>query len=406
LQFSDFNFSDRLNDGLYDMGFDKPTPIQEMAIPVIQAGKDLIACAQTGTGKTAAFVLPILNKLATSENNQLNTLILAPTRELAMQIDQQIEGFSYYLGVSSIPVYGGGSGETFLTQKRALEMGAEIVIATPGRLIALLSSGKIDFKNLKHLILDEADRMLDMGFFDDIVHIIGHIPTDRQTILFSATMPPNIRKLAQKIMLNPESINIATSKPAEGIDQKVLLVNEEDKFKTLVDILKPNTYESVIVFVGTKDSAKKLERKLQDRRILVKSFHSDLEQEERIELINDFKSKRVNVLVGTDILSRGIDIDGIELVINYDLPSNPEDFIHRIGRTARGDKKGTAIAIVSQTDRRKLARVEKLIDRKIVAENLTGKELTAVVTKDNGPYKKKKFFKKKPSNGPPSGPKS
>ncbi len=379
-------------EGLSAMGYDKPTPIQEKAIPIILKNKDLIACAQTGTGKTAAFVLPVLHKIATTANNQLNTLILAPTRELAMQIDQQIEGFSYFLGISSIPVYGGGDGEAFVNQKRALEQGAEIVIATPGRLIALLNSGKINFKNLKHLILDEADRMLDMGFYDDILRIISHLPKERQTILFSATMPPNIRKLANKIMLDPESVSIAISKPADGIKQKAIFVNEIQKANILIEILKAETFESIIIFVGTKEGAKKLERKLIDAKLDAKAFHSDLTQIERGNIINSFKNRKIRALVGTDILSRGIDIDGIDLVVNYDIPTNPDDYIHRIGRTARGDKFGTSVALINETDRRKFKRIEALASDQIEIENKTGIEL--IENKLERVYAKNKFPKK------------
>ncbi len=391
MQFNTFEFTESLMEGLTAMGFDKPTPIQEKAIPIILKNKDLIACAQTGTGKTAAFVLPVLHKIATTANNQLNTLILAPTRELAMQIDQQIEGFSYFLGISSIPVYGGGDGEAFVNQKRALEQGAEIVIATPGRLIALLNSGKINFKNLKHLILDEADRMLDMGFYDDILRIISHLPKERQTILFSATMPPNIRKLANKIMLNPESVSIAISKPADGIKQKAIFVNEIQKANTLIEILKAESFESIIIFVGTKEGAKKLERKLIDAKLDAKAFHSDLTQIERGNIINSFKNRKIRALVGTDILSRGIDIDGIDLVVNYDIPANPDDYIHRIGRTARGDKFGTSVALINETDRRKFKRIEALAADQIEIENRTGVEL--VENKLERIYPKNKFSK-------------
>jgi ATP-dependent RNA helicase RhlE len=406
LDFNSFKFTDTLMDGLNAMGFDKPTPIQEKSIPIILSNKDLIACAQTGTGKTAAFVLPVLHKLATSENNHLNTLILAPTRELALQIDQQIEGFSYFLGISSIPVYGGGDGEAFVNQKRALEQGAEIVIATPGRLIALLNSGKINFKNLKHLILDEADRMLDMGFYDDILRIISHLPKERQTILFSATMPPNIRKLANKIMIDPESVSIAISKPADGIKQKAIFVKDAQKANVLIEILKDTTFESIIVFVGTKELAKKLERNLKTARVDANAFHSDLTQSERSNLINVFKNRKVRALVGTDILSRGIDIDGIDLVINYDIPTNPDDYIHRIGRTARGDKFGTAIALVNEKDRRKFGRIQELTAAQIETENRTGGEL--VDAPSEKPFFKKKFpsknFQKKtPSSHPSNG---
>jgi ATP-dependent RNA helicase RhlE len=396
LDFTSFNFSETLMDGLFAMNFLNPTPVQALAIPIILENKDLIACAQTGTGKTAAFVLPILHKLSTSENNQLNTLILAPTRELAMQIDQQIEGFSYFLGISSIPVYGGGDGETFLTQKKALELGAEIVIATPGRLIALLNSGKINFKNLKHLILDEADRMLDMGFYDDIMRIISHLPKQRQNIMFSATMPPNIRTLANKIMNNPESVSVAISKPAAGITQKAIYVNETKKSAILADILKKSSFESIIVFVGTKESAKKSEKMLLQMGIDAKAFHSDLEQAERIELINQFKSRKIRILVGTDILSRGIDIDGIDLVMNYDVPPNPEDYIHRIGRTARGDKFGTAITLINERDVPKFKRIEDLIKNQIEKENLTGREISVSAERTD----RKPFFKKKFSSSP------
>ncbi len=392
MQFKTFEFTESLMEGLSAMGFDKPTPIQEKAIPIILKNKDLIACAQTGTGKTAAFVLPVLHKIATTANNQLNTLILAPTRELAMQIDQQIEGFSYFLGISSIPVYGGGDGEAFVNQKRALEQGAEIVIATPGRLIALLNSGKINFKNLKHLILDEADRMLDMGFYDDILRIISHLPKERQTILFSATMPPNIRKLANKIMLDPESVSIAISKPADGIKQKAIFVNEIQKANILIEILKTETFESIIIFVGTKEGAKKLERKLIDAKLDAKAFHSDLTQIERGNIINSFKNRKIRALVGTDILSRGIDIDGIDLVVNYDIPANPDDYIHRIGRTARGDKFGTSVALINETDRRKFKRIEALASDQIEIENKTGIEL--IENKLERVYTKNKFSKK------------
>ena len=401
MNFSSFNFSTSLNEGLESMGFEKATPIQEMAIPIILANKDLIACAQTGTGKTAAFVLPVLNKLSISSNNPLNTLILAPTRELALQIDQQIEGFSYFLGISSIPVYGGGDGEAFVNQKRALEQGAEIVIATPGRLIALLNSGKISFKNLKHLILDEADRMLDMGFYDDILRIISHLPKERQTILFSATMPPNIRKLANKIMHEPESVSIAISKPADGIKQKAFYVNEIQKASILVELLGNLSFESIIVFVGTKEAAKVLEKRLREAKIDATAFHSDLSQVERGNIINIFKSRKVRVLVGTDILSRGIDIDGIDLVVNYDIPSNPDDYIHRIGRTARGDSYGTAVALINETDRRKFKRIEELASGQIEFENKTGGEIQEINSGRNfvrKPFKKKPFKKNNSSN--------
>ncbi len=368
--FKDFHFTPELLDGLDAMGFEKPTPIQQQAIPLILENHDLIACAQTGTGKTAAFVLPILHKIFTSEKRHLNTLIIAPTRELALQIDQQVEGLSYFLRISSIPVYGGGDGDAFVQQKRALEQGAELVIATPGRLIALLNSGQIRFSGLQHLVLDEADRMLDMGFYSDILKIISYLPADRQTILFSATMPPNIRKLASKILRDPKEVNIAISKPAEGIDQQVYLLFENQKKALLKSILADEKYKSIIVFASTKENVKTLEKDLAHDGFEIKGFHSDLEQAERERIMIGFKSRKTRIIIGTDILSRGIDVEGIDLVVNYDTPPDPEDYIHRIGRTARAESRGTAITFVNEKDQRKLRRIESLIGREVSRQTL------------------------------------
>ncbi|NBA86471.1 DEAD/DEAH box helicase [Emticicia sp. CRIBPO] len=380
------------------MGFEKPTPIQEQAIPLILDNQDLIACAQTGTGKTAAFVLPILHKIFSSDKRHLNTLIIAPTRELALQIDQQVEGLSYFLGVSSIPVYGGGDGETFVQQKRALEQGAELVIATPGRLIALLNSGQIKFNDLQHLVLDEADRMLDMGFFNDILKIISYLPAKRQTILFSATMPPNIRKLASKILTDPKQVNIAISKPAEGINQQAYVVYENQKKNLLKNILSNPDFKSIIVFASTKENVKTLEKELVYQDFEVKGFHSDLDQSEREKIMIGFKSKKTRILIGTDILSRGIDVEGIDLVINYDTPSDPEDYIHRIGRTARAESQGTAITFINEKDQRKFFRIESLIGKDIpkleIPESL-GKGPEYDPSKNRGDVKKKVFNKQK-----------
>jgi superfamily II DNA/RNA helicase len=365
LTFDDFYFDYGLMDALDAMGFNKPTPIQEKAIPVILEHKDLIACAQTGTGKTAAYVLPILNKIAESDHSHLNTLILAPTRELAMQIDQQVQGFSYYIQVSSIPIYGGGDGATWEQQKKALKHGADIIIATPGRLISQLASGDINFTKLEHLVLDEADRMLDMGFYDDIVKIISYLPKDRQTLLFSATMPPKIRTLAAKILYKPEEISISISKPAAGIDQQAYMTYDAQKIPLLGEIFKGTSYQSVIIFAGTKEKVKSLQFELKKIGLKAKSFHSDLEQKEREELMNDFRSRKVQVLIGTDILSRGIDVDGIDLVVNFDVPPDPEDYVHRIGRTARAESKGTAITFINEKDQRRFHAIEGLIEREI-----------------------------------------
>jgi ATP-dependent RNA helicase RhlE len=365
LTFHNFSFNSRLVDGLDSMGFSKPTPIQECAIPVILAKKDLIACAQTGTGKTAAYVLPILNNIVESEKRHLNTVIIAPTRELAQQIDQQVEGFSYFLGVSSIAVYGGGDGATWDQQKRALEGGVDIIIATPGRLIALIAMGTINFEHVEHLVLDEADRMLDMGFYEDILRIIKNLPIKRQTLLFSATMPPKIRALANRILKDPSEINIAISKPAEGILQQAYMVHSEQKEKLIDYLLKEKQFNSVLIFASTKENVKKLDRNLHRLGLNAKAIHSDLEQNEREEVLREFKNKKLNILVGTDVLSRGIDVEGIDLVINYDVPPDPEDYIHRIGRTARAATTGTAITFINDMEQRKFFRIESLIGKEV-----------------------------------------
>ncbi len=352
------------------MGFSKPTPIQEKAIPLIIGGKDLIASAQTGTGKTAAFLLPILDKLSKQNTHHISTLVLVPTRELALQIDQQVEGFGYFVGASSISVYGGGSGATWDQQRKALEAGADIIVATPGRLIAHLASGVIHFEHLQHLVLDEADRMLDMGFYDDLVKIVSHLPKQRQTLLFSATMPPRIRTLANKILIEPEQISISISKPAEGILQQAYVVYDSQKMPLLTHLLSQANYSSILIFCSTKDSVKKLESVLRKGGVAVNAFHSDLEQQEREHIMREFKSKKISTIIGTDILSRGIDVDGIDLVINYDAPPDPEDYIHRIGRTARAERTGTAITFVNEKDQQKFSSIEKLIGREIPKEVL------------------------------------
>jgi len=329
------------------MGYNTPTLIQEMAIPVILEGKDLIACAQTGTGKTASYLLPILHKISQSgHEHRTTTLILAPTRELAQQIDQQVEGLAYFTGLSSIAVYGGGDGIVYEQQRRGIQ----------------------------NLILDEADRMLDMGFMGDIMRIIRDIPADRQTLLFSATMPGPIRKLANSILRHPEQINLATSQPAEGINQQIYKVHEDQKAKLVTLILKNNSYISTIIFANTKDKVKQLNRELRAAHVKASAFHSDFEQNEREKILLDFKNRKLPVIIGTDALSRGIDVEGIDLVINYDVPSDPEDYIHRIGRTARAETTGTAITLVNGRDIRKLKNIEELIG-KTITENTLPPEL-------------------------------
>ncbi|HTE32563.1 MAG TPA: DEAD/DEAH box helicase [Chryseolinea sp.] len=361
MTFADFNFDNKLMDGLSSMGFNNPTPIQQQAIPVILEGKDLIACAQTGTGKTAAYLLPILDKIIRAEKRHLNTLIIAPTRELAQQIDQQIEGIGYFVGVSSIPVYGGGDGATWDQQRKALEQGADVIIATPGRLIALLATGKIILDHLEHLVLDEADRMLDMGFYDDIVKIITYLPKVRQTVLFSATMPPKIRLLATKILNKPVEINISIAKPAAGILQQAYVVYDAQKPALIKHLLKAKIWNSVLVFASTKETVKKLDIAFQRAGMPAKAFHSDLEQPEREMILREFKNRQVNMLIGTDVLSRGIDVEGISLVINFDVPPDPEDYVHRVGRTARAETTGTAITFINERDQNKFHSIENLI---------------------------------------------
>jgi len=347
------------------MGYTAPTPIQEMAIPIILAGQDIIACAQTGTGKTGAYLLPVLDHIGKNKKHHTSTLILAPTRELAQQIDQQVEGLAYFTGISSIAVFGGGDGIAYEQQRRGIQNNVDIIIATPGRLIAHLTSGVLKLNHLTHLILDEADRMLDMGFQDDIMKIISYLPKTRQTLLFSATMPGRIRSLAKSILVNPQQVNIALSQPAVGIDQQVYRVHDQQKTPLLLTLLKNVSYASTIIFASRKEIVKALAKELKAAKINVNAFHSDLEQREREEILLNFKNKQLPVIIGTDALSRGIDVEGIDLVINYDVPGDPEDYIHRIGRTARAETTGTAITFVNHRDERKLKNIEALINKPI-----------------------------------------
>ena len=406
MTFNDFNFDESLLDGLHSMGYKAPTPIQQQAIPVIQQGKDLIACAQTGTGKTAAFVLPILDKIVKTKKGGINTLIIAPTRELVLQIDQQIEGMAYFCGVSSIGIYGGNDGITWERQAKALREGVDIVIATPGRLIALLQSGDVKFDTIEHLILDEADRMLDMGFSDDIKTILKYVPEKRQTIMFSATMAPKIRTLAAQLLKEHESINIAISKPAAGIVQQAYVVFDNQKEKILHDILKNEDYKSIIIFSSTKEKVKDLALSFKAKNYSSKGFSSDLDQSEREEIMRDFKNKRLRILIGTDILSRGIDVDGISLVVNFDAPPDPEDYIHRIGRTARAEKAGVAITFINEKDQPRFAQIEALMGMDVTKMEIP--EAFGKGPEYNPEANKKKFdkprgFDNKGGNGKSSG---
>jgi ATP-dependent RNA helicase RhlE len=365
LTFSDFQFTPEVQEGLQSMGYKNPTPIQAQAIPLVLQNKDLIACAQTGTGKTASYLLPILHHIAQTEKKYINTLILAPTRELAQQIDQQVEGLAYFAGISSIAVYGGGDGAIYETQKRAMREGVDIIIATPGRLIAHLNSGAINLDYLQHLVLDEADRMLDMGFSDDIMRIISFLPKKRQTLLFSATMPPKIKGLATSILQQPEEVTISISKPAEGITQQAYNTHDHQKLPLIESLLKNKSYKSGIIFSSTKDKVKELDKAFRKIGIQAKAFHSDLDQSERESLLQAFRARQLPFLIGTDVLSRGIDVEGIELVVNFDVPPDAEDYIHRIGRTARAATTGTAITFINERDQRKFQAIENLIGKPI-----------------------------------------
>lgn len=383
------------------MGFENATPIQEQAIPLILDGQDLIACAQTGTGKTAAYLLPLLNELTGNDSEEVKAIIIAPTRELAQQIDQQVEGFGYFLGVSSIPVFGGGDGSAYEQQRRAFETGADLVIATPGRLISHLVTGSLNLKGVKYLVLDEADRMLDMGFYEDIVRIIQKLPTDRQTLLFSATMPPRIRDLANKFLKDPKEVNIAISKPAANIVQQCYLAYDPQKTALLQKILVTSDFQSAIIFTSTKDKAKSLEKEMQKSGFEARAIHSDLEQAQRDEVMLAFRNRKLKYLIGTDIVSRGIDVDGIELVVNYDVPPDPEDYIHRIGRTARAERNGIAITFISDKDGFKFNRIEALIEKELPKFNVPpslgeSPEYKSRPAKSGGFNKGKRNFRKRP----------
>ena len=359
------HFEPELIEGLSSMGFEKPTPIQEKAIPVILQNRDLIACAQTGTGKTAAFLLPVINKIMKDHTETVDTLIIVPTRELAIQIDEALQGFSYFTPISSIAIFGGTNGTSYEQEKKALIQGANIIIATPGRLIAHLNQGYVKFKTVKHLILDEADRMLDMGFSDDLNRIISFLPKERQTLMFSATMPPKIRTLASKILQQPVEINIAVSKPAEGVLQAAYMVQNDKKVDLIKYLLAGKKLKTIIIFSSTKHKVKELEKELKKLKMNTSAIHSDLTQDQRNEVLRNFKSKKLQILVATDILSRGIDIDSIELVINFDVPSDAEDYIHRVGRTARAESTGVALTFISPSDRRKFRNIEQLIGSEV-----------------------------------------
>jgi ATP-dependent RNA helicase RhlE len=378
LRFSEFNFNPGLAEGIAFSGYETATPVQEQVIPPIMEGRDLIASAQTGTGKTAAFLLPVMNRLIEHRiEGQVGALIIVPTRELAIQIAQHMEGLSYFTNISSIAVYGGNDGMNFVAEKKALQLGADIIVCTPGRLIAHIGMGYVQMKQLQFLILDEADRMLDMGFQDDLERIISILPARRQTLLFSATMPEKIRRLAKKILHNPLEINIAISRPPEKIVQRAYIVYEEQKYNLVKHLLKTIPFKSVLIFCSRKQSVKQLAAALHRSKFNVNEIHSDLEQEQRTDVLNGFASGRIPILVATDVLSRGIDIDTIDLVINYDIPHDAEDYVHRIGRTARAEADGMAITLVSEKEIRRFVAIENFL-KKVVEKGVVPQELGAV----------------------------
>jgi superfamily II DNA/RNA helicase len=365
LDFSSFNFHESLAESIESSGYKKATLIQEKAIPVIMDGKDIIASAQTGTGKTAAFLLPILHKLMSEMHTdiEVHALIMVPTRELAIQISSHLDGLTYFSSISSIAIYGGGDGGSFVREKQALSTGVDIVVATPGKLISHLNMGYVKMKELKYLILDEADRMLDMGFHDDIMKIISFLPAKRQTLMFSATMPPRILQLAKSILHEPVEVSVALSKPPESIKQQAYIVYDTQKIPVIQHILAEKEYKSVLIFCSKKQTVKQLAAQLQRMKYNAKDIQSDLDQSQREDVLLEFSSKRLPILIATDILSRGIHIDNIELVINYDVPSDGEDYVHRIGRTARAETKGAAMTFVNNDDQHKFQRIEKLIGK-------------------------------------------
>ena len=370
MKFTDFNLHPSLMDGLNAMSFKEPTPIQTQTIPLIMDGHDVLGCAQTGTGKTAAFLLPILHSLTVNPSEKIATLIIVPTRELAVQIDQQLEGFSYFTPISAIAVYGGRDGQSLDLEKKALKGGAPIVVATPGRLIAHIDMGYVNFDSLRYLVLDEADRMLDMGFAPDIMKIVNMLPKKRQTLLFSATMPAPIRKFSQQLLNKPKEVSISISKPAEKIVQSMYGVEDEQKPALAEQILTGlKEMEKILVFAGTKIKVRQVSDRLLKAGFDVAAIHSDLDQAEREDRLSAFRNGKLKIVVATDVLSRGIDIKGIDLVINYDVPGDPEDYVHRIGRTGRAEAEGMAITFVNYRDRPKIYAIEKMMGREIPIAN-------------------------------------
>ena len=372
MRFDELDLDDDVLDALDAMNFSECTPIQEKAIDVVLDGKDLIACAQTGTGKTAAYLLPIINNLAheDSARDAVRCIVMVPTHELAQQIDRQLQGFSYYLPISSVAIHGGTDGKDFARQQQGLKMGADIVIATPGRLLAHMKMGYVDLSKVEVFVLDEADRMLDMGFYDDIFQIATKLPCDRQTLMFSATMPVKIQQLAKSILNDPVEVKIAVSRPTEKIDQSKVVCYEPQKTPILKHLFKTTYSRRVIVFASSNLKVKELTRELRKDGWKAGEMHSDLDQPKREEVMNNFRAGNVHILVATDIVARGIDIDDITMVVNYDVPREAEDYVHRIGRTARANNDGKAVTFVSERDRRKFKYIEQFLGYQVKFEDL------------------------------------
>ncbi|MBR5824524.1 MAG: DEAD/DEAH box helicase [Paludibacteraceae bacterium] len=400
MYFDELDINDDLLDALDIMNFVECTPIQERAIPLVLEGRDILASAQTGTGKTAAYLLPVLELLSRggSPENKVNALVLVPTRELAQQVDQLLAGFAYYQDTTWIAIYGGNDGVAFAQQQRALEQGGDIAIATPGRLLSLLRHCKVDLSKVDFLILDEADRMLDIGFYDDIMEIISYLPKERQTLMFSATFPTDVEKLARQVLRNPAEVKIAVSKPAEGITQSVYILHEEQKLALVMDMFAKQERGKGIIFASSKEKVRDLYHALRRSGLKVAQIHSDLENAERTQTLLDFKNNKIQLLVATDVVSRGIDIDDIEFVVNYDVPAQPEDYVHRIGRTARAGARGEGITFVTPKDKPRLDKIEKLLEKSIQRGKLPEEvaklapeidESTLVVEEK----KKRKFYK-------------
>ena len=397
MKFDELNLDESVLQALDVMNFKECTPVQEHTIPVILEGRDLIGVAQTGTGKTAAYLLPVLNQLnkGTYPADAINCVIMSPTRELAQQIDQQMEGFSYFMPASSVAVYGGNDGIRFEQEKKGLTLGVDVVIATPGRFISHLSMGYVDLSKVSFFILDEADRMLDMGFYDDIMQIVKYLPKKRQTIMFSATMPPKIQQLAQNILNHPVEVKLAVSKPAEKIIQTAYICYETQKLGIIRSLFKNQKPQRVIVFASSKLKVKEVAKAFLRLKLNVGEMHSDLDQSQRDHIMHEFKSGRINILVATNIVARGIDIDDIRLVINYDVPHDAEDYVHRIGRTARANHDGCAITFVSETEQVKFKSIEDFLEKTIykipVPEELgDAPEYTAEKAKGKSKKRKKK----------------